>query len=94
MAGKKSSVTEVRVWPVNDEDAPSVRAVAQATIGPVTVRHLKLKHGVNGLFVEWPSKKGRSGNYTAVVLVGPALAAEVERRIIAALAERAAGKGG
>ncbi|HWP34972.1 MAG TPA: septation regulator SpoVG [Thermodesulfobacteriota bacterium] len=54
-------VTEVRVFPVNEE-----RLKAYATItfdGCFVVRDLKIIHGNSGLFVAMPSKKRKDGTF-------------------------------
>jgi len=55
-------LTEVKVFPVNDDE----KLKAYATIvfdDCFVVRDLKVIHGNNGLFVAMPSKKKKDGTY-------------------------------
>ncbi len=54
-------VTEVRVFPVNEE---KLRAYVTITLDHCfVVRDLKIIQGANGLFVSMPSKKRKDGSY-------------------------------
>ena len=54
-------VTEVKVFPVNEE---KLKAYATITFDNCfIVRDLKVIHGQSGLFVAMPSKKRRDGTY-------------------------------
>ena len=54
-------VTEVRVFPVNEE---KLRAYVTITLDHCfVVRDLKVIQGANGLFVSMPSKKRKDGTY-------------------------------
>ena len=54
-------ITEVKVFPVNDE---KLKAYATITFDDCfVVRDLKIIHSNNGLFVAMPSKKQKDGTY-------------------------------
>ncbi len=54
-------VTEVRVFPVNEE---KLRAYVTITLDHCfVVRDVKVIQGANGLFVSMPSKKRKDGTY-------------------------------
>lgn len=54
-------VTEVRVFPVNED---KLKAYATITFdGCFVVRDLKVIHGNSGLFVAMPSKKRKDGSF-------------------------------
>ncbi|HEX7128014.1 MAG TPA: septation regulator SpoVG [Thermodesulfobacteriota bacterium] len=54
-------VTEVRVFPVNED---KLKAYATITFdGCFVVRDLKVIHGNSGLFVAMPSKKRKDGTF-------------------------------
>ncbi|MBI2986971.1 MAG: septation regulator SpoVG [Deltaproteobacteria bacterium] len=54
-------VTEVRVFPVNEE---KLRAYVTVTFDHCfVIRDLKIIHGTAGLFVSMPSKKRKDGTY-------------------------------
>jgi len=54
-------VTEVRVFPVNEE---KLRAYVTITFDRCfVIRDLKIIQGANGLFVSMPSKKRKDGTY-------------------------------
>jgi stage V sporulation protein G len=54
-------VTEVRVFPVNED---KLKAFATITIDDCfVIRDLKVISGLNGLFVAMPSKRRKDGSY-------------------------------
>ncbi len=76
-------ITEVRVYPVNQNDE---RLVAFATITfdhAFVVRDLRIIRGKNGLFVAMPSRKRHDGTYSDVAHpLGQDLRNQIEEKVI------------
>jgi len=59
----KIDLTEIRVYPFNNATG-HVKAFAQIVInGALRLNGLKVVEGEKGLFVGYPSEKGKDGNY-------------------------------
>jgi len=57
-------LTEVRVYPVDDEKVKAVKAFVSITLDHCyVVRDLKVIKGARGLFVAMPRRKMRDGSY-------------------------------
>ncbi|MCA9412036.1 MAG: septation regulator SpoVG [Candidatus Omnitrophica bacterium] len=76
-------ITEVRVYPVNQNDD---RLLAFATITfehAFVVRDLRIIRGKNGLFVAMPSRKRHDGTYSDVAHpLGQDLRSQIEEKVI------------
>ncbi|MBI4526414.1 MAG: septation regulator SpoVG [Deltaproteobacteria bacterium] len=85
-------VTEVRVFPVNEE---KLRAYVTVTFDHCfVVRDLKIIQGPNGLFVSMPSKKRKDGTYKDVAHpINHETRRMIEERIIAEY-QKTVGEGG
>ncbi len=75
-------VTEVRVFPVNEE---KLRAYVTITFDRCfVIRDLKIIQGANGLFVSMPSKKRKDGTYRDIAHpINTETRRMIEERIIA-----------
>lgn len=63
---EQMNVTEVRVFPVKNEDE-KLKAFATITIDECfVIRDLKIIHGRDGLFIAMPSRKKKDGTYADV----------------------------
>lgn len=59
----KIDLTEIRVYPFNNSKGP-LRAFAQVVLnGALRLNGLRVLEGEKGLFVGYPSEKGKDGNY-------------------------------
>jgi stage V sporulation protein G len=86
-------ITEVRVFPVNEE---KLKAYATITFDDCfVVRDLKVIHGNSGLFVAMPSKKRKDGTFKDVAHpLNNEFRSKIEQKVLDAYeAERAAAAG-
>ncbi len=85
-------VTEVRVFPVNEE---KLRAYVTITLDHwFVVRDVKVIQGANGLFVSMPSKKRKDGTYKDIAHpINHETRRMIEEKIIAQY-QKALGEGG
>lgn len=85
-------VTEVRVFPVNEE---KLRAYVTITLDHCfVVRDVKVIQGANGLFVSMPSKKRKDGTYKDIAHpINHETRRMIEEKIIAEY-EKALSEGG